>query len=45
MPNTDLPESLAPKTVEVKGSRLHYLEAGAGDPVLFLHGNTTSSYL
>lgn len=45
MPNTDLPESLASKTVEVKGSRLHYLEAGAGDPILFLHGNPTSSYL
>jgi haloalkane dehalogenase len=32
-------------TVEVLGSRLHYVEAGQGDPVLFLHGNPTSSYL
>jgi haloalkane dehalogenase len=24
---------------------LHYLEQGAGDPVVFLHGNPTSSYL
>ena len=31
--------------VEVLGSRMHYVEAGAGDPVLFLHGNPTSSYL
>ncbi|GAA1709807.1 haloalkane dehalogenase [Kribbella yunnanensis] len=32
-------------TVEVRGSWLHYVEVGAGDPVLFLHGNPTSSYL
>lgn len=31
--------------VEVHGSRIHYVEKGAGDPVLFLHGNPTSSYL
>ncbi len=31
--------------LEVHGSRMHYVEAGAGDPVLFLHGNPTSSYL
>ena len=24
---------------------MHYLEAGQGDPILFLHGNPTSSYL
>jgi len=30
---------------EVHGSRMHYIEEGAGDPVLFLHGNPTSSYL
>lgn len=33
------------KFVEVHGSRMHYVEEGAGDPVLFLHGNPTSSYL
>ncbi len=33
------------KFVEVEGSKLHYVEEGAGDPVLFLHGNPTSSYL
>ena len=31
--------------VEVHGSKLHYVEEGAGDPILFLHGNPTSSYL
>jgi haloalkane dehalogenase len=32
-------------TVEVLDSWLHYVEAGQGAPVLFLHGNPTSSYL
>ncbi|MCZ6553626.1 MAG: haloalkane dehalogenase [SAR324 cluster bacterium] len=31
--------------VEVKGSRMHYVEEGSGEPILFLHGNPTSSYL
>jgi haloalkane dehalogenase len=31
--------------VEVEGSKLHYVDEGVGDPVLFLHGNPTSSYL
>lgn len=31
--------------VDVEGSRLHYVEEGSGDPILFLHGNPTSSYL
>lgn len=33
------------KFVEVLGSRLHYVDEGQGDPVLFLHGNPTSVYL
>ncbi len=33
------------KYVEVEGSRMHYVEEGSGDPILFLHGNPTSSYL
>ena len=33
------------KYVDVLGSHLHYVEGGTGDPVLFLHGNPTSSYL
>lgn len=31
--------------VTVHGARMHYVEQGAGDPVLFVHGNPTSSYL
>jgi haloalkane dehalogenase len=34
-----------PNYIEVHGSRMHYVDEGAGDPVLFLHGNPTSSYL
>jgi haloalkane dehalogenase len=30
---------------DVEGSKIHYLEVGSGDPILFLHGNPTSSYL
>jgi haloalkane dehalogenase len=33
------------KYVEIEGSKLHYVEQGEGAPVLFLHGNPTSSYL
>ena len=33
------------KFLEVKGSRMHYIDVGKGDPILFLHGNPTSSYL
>jgi haloalkane dehalogenase len=38
-------QPLAKKTVDVLGSRMAYHERGAGAPVLFLHGNPTSSYL
>ena len=31
--------------VDVHGSRMHYIDEGEGDPILFLHGNPTSSYL
>lgn len=31
--------------LEVHGSRLHYIDEGSGDPILFLHGNPTSCYL
>ncbi len=33
------------KTAEVLGKRMAYVEAGSGDPIVFLHGNPTSSYL
>ena len=31
--------------VEVRGLRLAYVEAGSGDPIVFLHGNPTSSFV
>ncbi len=33
------------KNLEVLGSKMAYVETGSGDPVVFLHGNPTSSYL
>ncbi len=30
---------------EVLGSTMHYVDEGEGDPILFVHGNPTSSYL
>ncbi len=30
---------------DVLGSRMAYVEVGEGDPIVFLHGNPTSSYL
>ena len=30
---------------DVNGKRIAYLEAGAGDPIVLLHGNPTSSFL
>lgn len=35
----------ASRFVEVNGVYLNYVEEGEGDPILFLHGNPTSSYL
>jgi haloalkane dehalogenase len=33
------------KHVQVLGKRMAYVEMGEGDPIVFLHGNPTSSYL
>jgi haloalkane dehalogenase len=33
------------KRAQVLGSSMAYVEVGTGDPILFLHGNPTSSYL
>ena len=38
-------QPLAIKFVDVLDRRMAYHERGAGAPVLFLHGNPTSSYL
>jgi len=37
--------SLISKKVKVKGSYMHYLEQGEGDPIVFLHGVPASSYV
>ncbi|MFQ5664923.1 MAG: haloalkane dehalogenase [Candidatus Binatia bacterium] len=33
------------KRAQVLGTQMAYVEAGAGQPIVFLHGNPTSSYL
>jgi haloalkane dehalogenase len=38
-------QPLTKKTVDVLGRRMAYHERGEGPPILFLHGNPTSSYL
>jgi haloalkane dehalogenase len=41
--STDFP--FESKFFEVKGSKIHYIDEGEGDPILFLHGNPMSNYL
>jgi haloalkane dehalogenase len=38
-------KELSKKTMQVRGKKMAYAEAGSGDPIVFLHGNPTSSYL
>ena len=38
-------ERYGKKFTDVKGKRMAYVEVGQGDPIVFLHGNPTSSYL
>ena len=33
------------KTAGIKGYQMRYVESGEGEPIVFLHGNPTSSYL
>lgn len=33
------------KRIDVHGKSMAYVESGKGDPIIFLHGNPTSSYL
>jgi len=37
--------NLISKFIEVNGSKMHYVEEGNGDPILFLHGVPTNLYL
>jgi haloalkane dehalogenase len=39
------PSGVTSHRVQVDGLDLHYLEAGAGEPVLLLHGWPTSAFL
>ena len=46
--NASVPSAADPyprRRVEVLDTHLAYVESGAGDPIVFLHGNPTSSYL
>jgi haloalkane dehalogenase len=47
LPPPTIPETHAipQSSVQVLGNRMTYLELGEGPPVVFLHGNPTSSYL
>ncbi len=38
-------KELPKKTINVKGKTMAYVEMGEGDPIIFQHGNPTSSYL
>jgi haloalkane dehalogenase len=45
MASPDPSERYPKKSVEVLGRKMAYVEVGEGDPIVFLHGNPTSSYL
>ena len=38
-------KELPKKTISVNGKTMSYVEMGEGDPIIFQHGNPTSSYL
>jgi len=39
------PDPGASKFVDVLGSRMHYIDTGSGEPILFLHGDPVWSYI
>ncbi|MFV0533808.1 MAG: haloalkane dehalogenase [Cumulibacter sp.] len=39
------PQPLDKRYTDVLGRRMAYVDVGTGDPIVFLHGNPTSSYL
>jgi haloalkane dehalogenase len=48
LPPKETPSSAFPYASHyqmVRGSRMHYIEEGVGDPILFLHGNPVWSYM
>lgn len=42
-PSAEFP--FKPRYTEVNNAKMHYIEEGKGDPILFVHGNPTWSYL
>lgn len=46
-PNAPAPTAFpfTKKRIDVLGASMAYVDEGSGDPILFLHGNPTSSYL
>ena len=38
-------QELEKKNIKVLGKNMSYVEKGEGDPIIFQHGNPTSSYL
>jgi pimeloyl-ACP methyl ester carboxylesterase len=42
-PNDGQPIAIAERDIEANGLRIHYLEAGAGEPLLLLHGGMAST--
>ncbi|MFN0146781.1 MAG: alpha/beta fold hydrolase [Dehalococcoidia bacterium] len=44
MPAAKLPPDLRHERVEINGIAMHYVEAGSGEPVVFLHGFPESWY-
>jgi len=44
-PKIPAEERYPKQSARVLGSTMAYVETGAGDPIVFLHGNPTSSYL
>ena len=42
--NKHIVETYSKKFIKINGLRMAYHEEGKGDPVIFLHGNPTSSY-
>jgi len=47
LPPVKIPTAFAYQSryIKVNDSRMHYVDEGKGDPVIFIHGNPTSSYL
>jgi len=47
LPHSNIAEShsIEKKSIAVHGSKMTYLEMGKGEPIIYIHGNPTSSYL